>query len=83
MLSLMWDSTFKNLCLMLLFIGLEQGKVIVEKHDIKTLYPMLSKCYHHLHTLSKNVIVGHGVDEDWSVDIFEMKISSNETTNSL
>jgi hypothetical protein len=57
MLSLMLDSTFKNLCLMLPFIGLEQGKVIVEKHDRKTLYSMLSKCYHHLHTSCKNVIV--------------------------
>jgi hypothetical protein len=37
MLSLMLDSTFKNLCLMLPFIGLVQGRVIVEKHDRQNL----------------------------------------------
>jgi hypothetical protein len=46
----------------------------------KTLYPMLLKCYHHLHTLSENVIVGQGVDEDCNVDTFEMKTNSNEPT---
>jgi hypothetical protein len=39
------------------FIGLEQGKSIVEKYDIKTLYPMLLECYHHLHSLFENAIV--------------------------
>jgi hypothetical protein len=33
-----------------------------------------------LQTLSKNVMVGQGVDEDCSVDIFEMETNSNEPT---
>ncbi len=58
------------------FIGLEQGKVIVKGYDKKTLYPMLLKCHHHLHPLSKNVIVDQGVDEYCSFDIFEMTSST-------
>jgi hypothetical protein len=57
MLSLMLDLKFKNLCLMFSFIALEQGNVIVEEYDRKTLYPMLLNCYHHLHSLFENVIV--------------------------
>jgi hypothetical protein len=49
MLSLMLDHKFKNLHLVSSFIGLEQGKANVEEYDKKTLYPMLLKCYHHLH----------------------------------
>lgn len=56
MLSLILDTKFKNLNLMSSFIGLEQGKTIVEKYDRKTLYPM-SKCYYHLHPLCENTIV--------------------------
>ncbi len=75
MLSLMLDSTFKNLCLMLPFIGLEQGKVIVEKNMIEK--PCIPCCQNVIiictHQLCKNVIVGQRVDEDCNVDIFEMK----------
>jgi hypothetical protein len=46
MLSLMLDHRFKNLHLVSSFIGLEQGKAIVEEYDRKTLYLMLLKCYH-------------------------------------
>jgi hypothetical protein len=42
---------------MSLFIGFEQGNVIVEEYDKKTLYPMLSKYYHPLHPLFENAIV--------------------------
>jgi hypothetical protein len=62
-------SRFKYLQLRFSFIGLEQGHF--QKYDRKTLYPMLLKCYHHLHPLSKNVIVDQGVDEDCNkLDIF-------------
>jgi hypothetical protein len=57
MLSLMLDLKFKNLHLMFSFIALEQGKVIVEEYDRKTLYPMLLNNCHHLHPLFENVIV--------------------------
>jgi hypothetical protein len=39
------------------FIGLKQGKTIIEEYDRKTLYPMLLKCHHNLHPLFENVIV--------------------------
>jgi hypothetical protein len=36
-----------------LFVGGEQGVVLVEEHDRKSLYPMLVKCHEHLHLLMK------------------------------
>jgi hypothetical protein len=36
----MLDPRFKTLCVVFSFIGLEQGKTIVEKYDKKTLFPM-------------------------------------------
>ncbi len=52
----MLDLNFNNLCLMSSFIGLEQGKAIVEEQDKKTLYPML-KCHHHMHPLFENTTI--------------------------
>jgi hypothetical protein len=52
MLSLMLDSQFKSLHLMSLFVWCKQGVSIVEKYNKKSLYPMLLKCYHHLHLLA-------------------------------
>jgi hypothetical protein len=54
------------------FIGLEFSRAIVEEIDKKSLYPMLSKCYYHLHPLFKNVTIDQGVDEDGSLNIFEI-----------
>ncbi len=48
-LSLMLDSRFKNLCLVSSFVGCKQGISIVEECDLKSLQPILLKCYHHLH----------------------------------
>jgi len=79
-LSLMFNPRFQNLHLMFSFIGLEQVKFIVEKYNIKTLYPMLLKCYHHLHSLFENAIVHQGVYEDCNLDIFKMTTSTNEPT---
>ncbi len=53
---------------------MEQGVVIVEKYDRKSLYPMLVKCHEHLHFLVKskrNYIDQNIFDEDCSLDIFE------------
>ncbi len=72
MLYLILDPRLKNLCLMSSFIGLEFSKAIVEENDNKTLYPMLSKCYYHLHPLFKNVTIDQGVDENCDLNIFEM-----------
>jgi hypothetical protein len=48
------------------FIGLELGNTIIEEYDRKILYPMLLKCCHHLHSLSKNANVDQGVDKYYS-----------------
>jgi hypothetical protein len=56
------------------FISLEQGKAIVEKYDKKIIFPMLMKCYYHLHPLveSKRGVVDERVEEDKNLDICEM-----------
>jgi hypothetical protein len=54
------------------FIGLEFSRAIVEEIDKESLYPMLWKCYYHLHPLFKNVTIDQGVDEDCSLNMFEM-----------
>jgi hypothetical protein len=51
MISLMLDIRFKSLHIVSSFVGREQGVVLVEKYDRKTLYPMLVKCHEHLHPL--------------------------------
>jgi hypothetical protein len=51
MFYLMLDPRFKAFCLVSSFIGLEQGKAIVEEYDKKILFSMLMKCYYHLHPL--------------------------------
>ncbi len=83
MLSLILDTRFKNLHLVSSFISLEQSKTIVEKYDRKTLYPMLLKCYHHLHPLFENIVVDQCVDENCSLDIFELIINTNELAKEL
>jgi hypothetical protein len=67
------------------FIGLEQGKVIFKKYDKKSLFPMLLKCYYHLHPLfeSKRGVVDERVEEDKSLDTFEMTTSTSEPTIEL
>jgi len=51
MISLMLNPRFKNLHIVSLFVGREQGVVLVEENDRKSLYPMLVKCHEHLHPL--------------------------------
>jgi hypothetical protein len=48
---LMLDPRFKSLHLVSLFVGQEEGVSIMDEYDRKILYPMLSKCYHHLHPM--------------------------------
>jgi hypothetical protein len=85
MLSLMLDPKFKTLCLMSSFINLEQSKAIVEKYDKKSLFSMLLKCYYHLHPLveSERGVVDERVEEDMSLDIFEMITNTSEPTTKL
>jgi hypothetical protein len=81
MLSLMLDLRFKILRL----IGHKQGKEIVEKYDKKSSFPMLLKCYYHLHPMieSKGGVVDERVEKDMSLDIFEMTTNTSEPTTEL
>ncbi len=58
--------------------GREQKKVIIEEYDTKSLFAMLFKCHHHLHTLdnSNRTIVDERVEEDCNLDIFKMTVSA-------
>ncbi len=51
MFFLMLDPKFKTFHFMSSLIGNEQGKVIVEEYDKKSLFLMYLKCYYHLHPL--------------------------------
>ncbi len=52
-LCLMLDLKFKNICLIIFFIGYEKGVSIVEEYDRQSIYPMFLKCYHYLHPMAK------------------------------
>ncbi len=70
----MLDPRYKMLCIIFSFVGREQGVVLVEDYDRKSLYPMLVKCYEHLHPLLRleTNSVSHNIfDQDYSLDIFE------------
>jgi hypothetical protein len=44
----------------------------VDECDRKTLYPMLWKCYHHLHPMIESIgCVDEIGDEDFNLDIFQ------------
>ncbi len=81
----MLDPKFKTLCLLSSLIGCKQSKVIVEKYDKKSLFPMLLKCYYHLHSLvgSGRGVVDQRVEKDKNLDIFEMIAKLNEPTTKL
>ncbi len=66
-------------------IGCEQGKAIIEEYDKKTSFPMLLKCYYHLHPLveSEKGVVDERVEKDMSLDIFEMSTNTSEPTTEL
>jgi len=49
---LMLDPRFKSFHLVSSFVGQEEGVSIMDEYDKKTLYPMLLKCYHHLHPMT-------------------------------
>jgi len=56
MLSLMLNGQGLRAFVLCLSVGHEQGVSIVEKHDEKTIYPMLLKCYHYLHLVGERCI---------------------------
>ncbi len=81
----MLDPRFKTLCLVSSLIGHEQGKALVKEYDKKPLFPMFLKYYYHLHPLveSKRDVVEQRVQEDRSLDIFEMTTSTSELVTEL
>ncbi len=84
MLSLMLDPRFKSFHLVSSFIGLEDCVNILDEYDRKTLYPMLLKCYHHLHPMTKFVgCVNKKTHEDCNLDIFRQTAFTSQSTNEL
>jgi hypothetical protein len=81
----MLDPRFKTFCLVSSLIGHEQDKEIVDEYDKKSLFPMLFKCYYHLHPCveSKRSVVDQRVEEDMSLDIFEMTTSTSDPRTKL
>jgi hypothetical protein len=67
----MLDPRFKTFHLVSSFIGHEQGKVIVEKYDEKSLFSMFLKCHYHLHPLVEfeRGVVDQKVEDDIFLDI--------------
>jgi hypothetical protein len=76
---------FKTLRLVSSFIGREKGKAIVEEYDKNSLFSMLLKCYYYLHPLVEfeKGVVDQRVEEDRSLDIFEMTTNISELTTRL
>jgi hypothetical protein len=84
MLFLMLDPRFKSFHLIFSFVGLEECVSILDEYDRKTLYPMLLKCYHHLHPMTKFVgCVNQITHEDCSRDIFQHIASTSQSTKKL
>jgi hypothetical protein len=83
MQALMLDPRFlSSILISNSFIGRELGLAMAKKFDGKSLYPvLLLKSYHHLHPLSKieSSFVNKS-NEDNSLDIFEMVISTDDLT---
>jgi hypothetical protein len=54
---------------------------IVDEYDKKSLYPMLVKCYHHVHPPvdDENALVEERVIEKYILHIFKMIVSTNES----
>jgi len=71
----------------LYFLLLAEKKVeiyIVNEYDRRTLYPMILKCYHHLHPMTKYVgCVNQIIDEDYNLHIFQQIASTSEPTKEL
>jgi len=82
MLFFMLDHKFNGFPLDFSFIGHEQGVVVVEECDTKSLCFMSLKCHLHLHPLIEfeNNIVDYRMDQDCNLDIFEIIARRNELT---
>jgi hypothetical protein len=79
----MLDPRFKNLRLISSLIGQEQGISIVQKYDVRSLFPMLLKYHQHPHHVVESEIAKQNIDVDSNLDIFEMSIPYNEPIRKL
>ncbi len=53
----------------------------MNEYDKRILYPMILKCYHHFHPITKYVgCVDQIIDEDYRLDIFQQIASTSEPT---
>ncbi len=68
------------LCPHLLVVN--KGRQLLKNMTRKSLFPMLLKCYYHLHPLVEyeGGVVDEKVEEDKSLNIFEMTTSTSEPT---
>jgi hypothetical protein len=66
-------------------VGHEQGKAIVEEYDVKSLFSMLLMCHYHVHPLDEyeRGIVDQRVEEDGTLNIFEMTTNISELATEL
>ncbi len=66
-------------------IDYEQDIFIVEEYNSIILYPILVKCYHHLHPLIDNgsVFTKETIIENYNLDIFEMTTNTSELAKEL
>ncbi len=64
-------------------MALSKARSLLKNMIIKTLHLILLKCYHHLHLLFKNATIDQGVDEDCTLDIFEILTSTSNLANEL
>ncbi len=85
MLHLIPDPILKTLCLISFFISCEKCLNIVEEYDRRSLYPMVLKCYHYLHSMIefKFGCVDQTIDINSNLDFFEQIPSTNELTKQL
>ncbi len=73
MIYLILNLRFKSFCIVSSFVEREQGVAFVEEYDKNSLYPMLVKCYEHLHPLVKldRTCADQDIfEQDWNLDIF-------------
>ncbi len=85
LILILLDPRFKSFHLVFFFIGCDQGVAIIEQYDTMSLYPMLMKCYYHLHPSieSDNDFVNQSVYDDSGLDIFQMIARNTKPTKKL
>lgn len=81
MLRLVLNPKYKSLRLIFCFISHEQGVVIIEEYDRRSLFLTL-KCCHHLHPLLKGEASFLERSEEY-LDIFVIVASTSEPMKDL